>query len=189
MALGFLKKVFSFGKKEVVVEPAADEPLAPLNFDALEGLKREADHTAPAAEKIAPVDASEASRADAEPEPAPQPPQPTPVPERPSPAPTPEVEPEPAPVIPPPAPETPPPSPAPEIQPEPAPPAPQPAPPEVPPEVPPLEKTFRTLTPEDFAALPRRVRFFLRLGQAMQLNLAELNDGKNPSQRLITRDL
>ena len=58
-----------------------------------------------------------------------------------------------------------------------------------PPEVPPLEKSFRTLTPEDFAAIPRRVRFFLRQGQAMQLNLAELNDGKNPSQRLITRDL
>jgi Zn-dependent peptidase ImmA (M78 family) len=33
------------------------------------------------------------------------------------------------------------------------------------------------------------VRHFLRQGQAMQLNLAELNDGKNPSQRLITRDL
>lgn len=57
------------------------------------------------------------------------------------------------------------------------------------PEVPPLEKSFRTLTAEDFAAIPRRVRFFLRQGQAMQLNLAELNDGKNPSQRLITRDL
>lgn len=58
-----------------------------------------------------------------------------------------------------------------------------------PPEVPPLEKSFRTLTAEDFAIIPRRVRFFLRQGQAMQLNLAELNDGKNPSQRLITRDL
>lgn len=58
-----------------------------------------------------------------------------------------------------------------------------------PPEVPPLEKSFRTLTAEDFAAIPRRVRLFLRQGQAMQLNLAELNDGKNPSQRLITRDL
>ena len=58
-----------------------------------------------------------------------------------------------------------------------------------PPEVPSLEKSFRTLTAEDFAAIPRRVRFFLRQGQAMQLNLAELNDGKNPSQRLITRGL
>jgi Zn-dependent peptidase ImmA (M78 family) len=58
-----------------------------------------------------------------------------------------------------------------------------------PPEVPLLEKSFRTLTAEDFAAIPRRVRFFLRQGQAMQLNLAELNDGKNPAQGLITRDL
>jgi Zn-dependent peptidase ImmA (M78 family) len=58
-----------------------------------------------------------------------------------------------------------------------------------PPEVPPIEKSFRTLTAEDFAAIPRRVRFFLRQGQAMQLNLAELNDGKNPSPRMITRDL
>lgn len=58
-----------------------------------------------------------------------------------------------------------------------------------PPEVPPLEKSFRTLTAEDFAAIPRRVRFFLRQGQAMQLNLAELNDGKNPAQGVITRDL
>jgi len=57
------------------------------------------------------------------------------------------------------------------------------------PDGPPLEKSFRTLTAQDFAAIPRRVRFFLRQGQAMQLNLAELNDGKNPSQRLITRDL
>ena len=58
-----------------------------------------------------------------------------------------------------------------------------------PPEVPPLEKSFRTLTAEDFAAIPRRVRFFLRQGRAMQVNLAELNDGKNPAERLITRDL
>ncbi len=58
-----------------------------------------------------------------------------------------------------------------------------------PPQLPPLQKSFRTLTAEDFAAIPRRVRFFLRQGQAMQLNLTELNDGKNPSQRLITRDL
>lgn len=58
-----------------------------------------------------------------------------------------------------------------------------------PPEVPPLENSFRTLTAEDFAAIPRRVRFFLRQGRAMQLNLSELNDGKNPSPRLITRDI
>lgn len=58
-----------------------------------------------------------------------------------------------------------------------------------PPDVPAVEQSFRTLTAADFAAIPRTVRMFLRRGQAMQLNLAELNDGKNPAPRLITRDL
>lgn len=58
-----------------------------------------------------------------------------------------------------------------------------------PPDVPSVEKSFRTLTTADFAAIPRTVRLFLRRAQAMQLNLAELNDGKNPAPRLITRDL
>ncbi|MFC3206937.1 signal recognition particle-docking protein FtsY [Aquamicrobium soli] len=41
MAFGFIKKVFSFGRKEVVEDKPADEaaPLPPLNLDALEGLK------------------------------------------------------------------------------------------------------------------------------------------------------
>ena len=38
MALGFIKKVFSFGHKEVEERPAEAEPLAPLNFDALKDL-------------------------------------------------------------------------------------------------------------------------------------------------------
>ncbi|MGB5850756.1 MAG: ImmA/IrrE family metallo-endopeptidase [Rhodanobacter sp.] len=58
-----------------------------------------------------------------------------------------------------------------------------------PPQVPPIEQSFRTLTAEDFAAIPRTVRFFLRRGQAMQLNLAELNDSKNPAGRVISTDL
>jgi Zn-dependent peptidase ImmA (M78 family) len=58
-----------------------------------------------------------------------------------------------------------------------------------PPDVPAVEQSFRTLTAEDFAAIPRTVRTFLRRGQAMQINLAELNDGKNQAPRLITRDL
>lgn len=58
-----------------------------------------------------------------------------------------------------------------------------------PPEMPSVEKSFRTLSNEDFAAIPRTVRMFLRRGQAMQINLAELNDGKNQAPRLITRDL
>lgn len=58
-----------------------------------------------------------------------------------------------------------------------------------PPAVPSIEQSFRTLTAADFAAIPRTVRFFLRRGQAMQLNLAELNDGKNPAGRVISTDL
>jgi Zn-dependent peptidase ImmA (M78 family) len=58
-----------------------------------------------------------------------------------------------------------------------------------PPEVPPIEQSFRTLTNADFAAIPRTVRLFLRRAQAMQLNVAELNDGKNPAGRVISRDL
>lgn len=58
-----------------------------------------------------------------------------------------------------------------------------------PPAVPTIEQSFRTLSAEDFAAIPRTVRLFLRRGQAMQINLAELNAGKNPAQQLITRDL
>lgn len=58
-----------------------------------------------------------------------------------------------------------------------------------PPDVPEVEKSFRTLSAHDFAAIPRTVRGFLRKGQAMQINLAELNDRRNPAERLITRDL
>lgn len=58
-----------------------------------------------------------------------------------------------------------------------------------PPSVPAIEQSFRTLTAEDFAAIPRTVRLFLRRGQAMQINLAELNDGKNPAKQLVARDL
>lgn len=58
-----------------------------------------------------------------------------------------------------------------------------------PPALPSIEQSFRTLTAEDFAAIPRTIRLLLRRGQAMQINLAELNEGINPSKRLITRDL
>ncbi len=39
---GFFKKVFSFGKKEVVEKPVEDAPLAPINWDALKEFKSEA---------------------------------------------------------------------------------------------------------------------------------------------------
>lgn len=59
----------------------------------------------------------------------------------------------------------------------------------MPPQVQTVEQSFRTLSAEDFATIPRTVRFFLRRGQAMQLNLGELNDGINPAGRVISRDL
>jgi Zn-dependent peptidase ImmA (M78 family) len=58
-----------------------------------------------------------------------------------------------------------------------------------PPDVPAVENSFRTISPGSLAQLPRFVRVLLRRAQAMQLNLAELNDGHNPADRVITRDL
>lgn len=58
-----------------------------------------------------------------------------------------------------------------------------------PPDVPNVEASFRTLTPNDYAEIPRGVQIFVRRGQAMQINLAELNDGRNPADRLITKDI
>jgi len=50
---GLLKRIFSFGKKEVVETPVEDEPLAPINWDALKELKQP--ETAP--EEPKPVEA------------------------------------------------------------------------------------------------------------------------------------
>jgi fused signal recognition particle receptor len=47
MALGFIKKVFSFGKKEIEEAPPEDAPLAPLNFEALKELSVGAASVAP----------------------------------------------------------------------------------------------------------------------------------------------
>lgn len=58
-----------------------------------------------------------------------------------------------------------------------------------PPDLPDIEKSFRTISHQQFEQMPRTVRGFLRRGQAMQANLNELNDGHNPSGKLITRDL
>ena len=41
---GFLKKIFSFGKKEVVDQPVEDEPLAPINWSALKDLTKTIEH-------------------------------------------------------------------------------------------------------------------------------------------------
>ncbi|WP_269931891.1 signal recognition particle-docking protein FtsY [Aminobacter sp. HY435] len=57
MAFGFIKKVFSFGKKEAEEQPAENEVLPPLNFEALEALKpaEEAVEREPALESPSPL--------------------------------------------------------------------------------------------------------------------------------------
>jgi Zn-dependent peptidase ImmA (M78 family) len=57
------------------------------------------------------------------------------------------------------------------------------------PNVPRIEETFRTLPDTEFARLPRRIQFLLRKAKAFQLGLHELTQGRNPAERLITRDV
>lgn len=58
-----------------------------------------------------------------------------------------------------------------------------------PPDLPPISETFRTLGSEQFDLLPPKVRLLLRKARAFQIGLDELNNGHNPAERLITRDL
>lgn len=58
-----------------------------------------------------------------------------------------------------------------------------------PPDLEPIGNSFRTMPEPQFAQISRRVQFLLRKAKALQINLAELNDGRNPAERLITRDL
>lgn len=58
-----------------------------------------------------------------------------------------------------------------------------------PPKVPSINETFRTLPEDALDELPSRMRILLRKAKAMQLNLADLTDGRNPAERLITREL
>jgi Zn-dependent peptidase ImmA (M78 family) len=58
-----------------------------------------------------------------------------------------------------------------------------------PPDVPDILKTFRTLPDVELDHLPSKIQLLLRKAKAMQLNLGELNGGRNPANRLITRDL
>jgi Zn-dependent peptidase ImmA (M78 family) len=57
------------------------------------------------------------------------------------------------------------------------------------PNVPRIEETFRTLPNAEFAQLPRRIQLLLRKAKAFQLGLYELTQGRNPAERLITRDV
>jgi Zn-dependent peptidase ImmA (M78 family) len=58
-----------------------------------------------------------------------------------------------------------------------------------PPDLPPIEETFRTLGPEQIAVIPPRIRLLLRKARTFQMGLEELHGGRNPAERLITRDL
>lgn len=58
-----------------------------------------------------------------------------------------------------------------------------------PPDLPPIQQSFRTLSDVHFDALPRRVRILLRKARVFQINLFELNDGRNPSEQFILEDL
>jgi fused signal recognition particle receptor len=130
MAFGFIKKVFSFGKKEVVEErPAEDEALPPIDWKSLESLKDGQESVSSALpDQPAPTPPETPV-----PQPTPEEPAPPPTPEKPAPAPTPE---EPAPPT---KPEEPAPQPTP-AEPEPAPtPVPPPAPQPVEPTPPPVE--------------------------------------------------
>lgn len=103
MAFGFIKKVFSFGKKEAPEQPAEDEVLPPLNFDALQALKpteEVVEQVAEAQPEIEPAPVAP-SVPEATPPDEPAPEVPSPAPEKPAEQPVPEptpVEPEPLPV-------------------------------------------------------------------------------------------
>jgi hypothetical protein len=51
------------------------------------------------------------------------------------------------------------------------------------PTLPPIQEPFRTLPDAEFDQIPRQVRFMLRKAKALQLNLAEMTDGRNPADR------
>ncbi|TPI51193.1 signal recognition particle-docking protein FtsY [Mesorhizobium sp. B3-1-7] len=143
---GFFKKIFSFGKKEVV-EERVDEaaPLPPIKWDALDALKPEAEPQSvpeePKPEPAPSIPPAPEPTIPAEPEPLPQPepeeePQPAPEkPEPPAPEEVPPAQPEPLPAP------TPEPEPAPQEVPAPAPAQPdiEPSRPEPQPEQPPVE--------------------------------------------------
>lgn len=58
-----------------------------------------------------------------------------------------------------------------------------------PPDLPPIEETFRTLGPDQISEIPPRIRLLLRKARTFQMGLEELHGGRNPAERLVTRDL
>ncbi|WP_353644055.1 signal recognition particle-docking protein FtsY [Mesorhizobium sp. WSM2239] len=154
MAFGFIKKVFSFGKKEVVEErPAEDAPLPPIDWKSLESLKEGEESGSPAL----PDEPVPAPPEKPVPQPTPEEPAPPPTPEKPAPTPTPKPAPEPTPAepepgptpVPPPAPQPDrPPAPQPVPPPAPQPIEPEPAPVEIPPPAEPVHEPQPSVPPE-----------------------------------------
>jgi len=58
-----------------------------------------------------------------------------------------------------------------------------------PPKTPPIRESFRTLPDAEFDKIPRRISFLLRKAKALQLNLPELTQGRNPATQMITHEL
>ena len=58
-----------------------------------------------------------------------------------------------------------------------------------PPDLPPIEESFRTLGADQFEQIPSRIRLLLLKARTFQMGLEELNLGRNPAPRLITRDV
>lgn len=58
-----------------------------------------------------------------------------------------------------------------------------------PPKIEPIEKSFRTLPETEFQNMPPKIRILLHKAKSMQMNLNELNDGKNPIKKQIINDL
>ncbi|MCY3796406.1 MAG: XRE family transcriptional regulator [Chloroflexi bacterium] len=58
-----------------------------------------------------------------------------------------------------------------------------------PPDLPPIEETFRTIGSEQFDEIPPNVRLLLHKARSFQLGLSDLNNGRNPADSLIVRDL
>lgn len=58
-----------------------------------------------------------------------------------------------------------------------------------PPEEPDVEHSFRTLPDTEIAALSSETRYRVRQGRAVQLALYELNDGRNPADSPVFRDV
>lgn len=58
-----------------------------------------------------------------------------------------------------------------------------------PPEEATVKQSFRTLPEYEIQRIPEKMRFLLRKAQSFQLNLYDLYDGVNPSEKNITKDL